>query len=127
MVVNIKLSDRTAIDPVEDPVLQRTWFGWDPDASEEELWEHNRGRYRFSERVLREGYTSLSYRGEVVLVAQIRDRQPAPKPGKDGNYWALVAKSFRQGTPRARLCSAPQRLPAEASPTSPTRQSPPLP
>ncbi len=38
MVVNIALGERTGLDPSDDPDLGRTWFGWDPDASEEEVW-----------------------------------------------------------------------------------------
>jgi phage tail protein X len=36
--------DRTEMGDTFDS-LGRDWYGYDPDASPEELWEHNRGQW----------------------------------------------------------------------------------
>lgn len=48
--------------------MGRTWFGWDVDASDEENWEHNRGRHAFGSRVDDESYATLSFEGRICLV-----------------------------------------------------------
>lgn len=70
MVINIRLSDRTAAD--RDDPLGRLWYGYDPTVSAEELWENNRGDWSLAfGRITTERWAALYYRGDVVLVAEL--------------------------------------------------------
>ncbi|WP_246469001.1 DUF3883 domain-containing protein [Arthrobacter ipis] len=72
MVIHIKLSNRTIADS-DDP-LGRDWYGYDRDATPEELWAHNRGDYSLSaERIALHRWAALNYQGQVVLVAELHD------------------------------------------------------
>ena len=52
--------------------LGRDWYGYDPDASPEELWEHNRGRWNLSVKGIEaQRWAALNYKGEVVLAAEL--------------------------------------------------------
>jgi len=52
--------------------LGRDWYGYDPDASPEELWEHNRGQWDLSAKGIEaQRWAALNYKGEVVLVAEL--------------------------------------------------------
>jgi hypothetical protein len=71
MAVNFALVDAFAIDPNEDP-MGRTWAGWDRTATDQDLWEVNRGRWRLDRRALaRERFATISYQGVVQLVAEL--------------------------------------------------------
>lgn len=112
MVVNIKLAKRFELDQASDTVLRRTWAGWDPDVTDQELWDHNRGRYRFSDRVDGELWATLSFGGEIRVVAELTDAADlAPRPGKTGDYWALVGHVLGPGQPAydALIGTAPPR------------------
>lgn len=100
MVVNLKLAQRFAIDQETDTVLRRTWAGWDPAVSDEDLWEHNRGRFRFSARVEAERWATLSYGRVVRVVAELTGPpEPAPRPDRDGRWWALTGRVLAPGHP----------------------------
>jgi hypothetical protein len=72
MVINIKLSDRQTADS-DDP-LGRDWYGYDPDATPEQLWAHNRGDwYLDAGRIASQRWAALNYQGRVVLVAELND------------------------------------------------------
>ncbi|MEV7132134.1 DUF3883 domain-containing protein [Arthrobacter sp. NPDC093128] len=72
MVINIRLSDRQTADS-DDP-LGRDWYGYDPDATPDQLWAHNRGDwYLDAQRISSERWAALNYQGRVVLVAELDD------------------------------------------------------
>jgi len=72
MVINIRLSNRT-IAGSDDP-LGRGWYGYDPLATPEQLWEHSRGDYSLdTKKIVRERWAALNYQGYVVLVAELHD------------------------------------------------------
>jgi hypothetical protein len=72
MVINIRLSDRKTTDS-GDP-LGRDWYGFDPDATPEQLWVHNRGDWALdTKRIATERWAALNYRGRIVLVAELKD------------------------------------------------------
>jgi hypothetical protein len=98
MTVNIRLAGRREMDPATDSVLRRTWAGWDPAASDDEVWAHNRGRYRFSSRIDAERLATLSYGGTVRVVAELTGPpESAPRPGVQGETWALVGRVLGPG------------------------------
>lgn len=50
------------------------WCGYSFNASEQELWDHNRGIYKLNfSRALQEKYVALVYSGEVKVVAEVTD------------------------------------------------------
>lgn len=70
MVINIRLSDRTIAD--RDDPLGRAWYGYDADATPEQLWENNRGDYSLdAERIAGHQWAALNYRGQVVVIAKL--------------------------------------------------------
>ncbi|WP_426989918.1 DUF3883 domain-containing protein [Pseudarthrobacter sp. Y6] len=72
MVINIRLIDRQNAES-DDP-LGRDWYGYDPDATPEQLWAHNRGDwYLDAGRIAGERWAALNYQGRVVLIAELDD------------------------------------------------------
>ena len=72
MVINIRLSDRQTADG-DDP-LGRDWYGYDPDATPNQLWANNRGDwYLDAGRIAGERWAALNYQGRVVLVSELND------------------------------------------------------
>jgi hypothetical protein len=69
-MIHIKLSDPRPAR-AEDP-MKRDWIGYDPAASNQDLWEHNRGTWRLNlPRARREDYVLFSHKGAVKFVAEI--------------------------------------------------------
>lgn len=72
MVINIRLIDRTTAES-DDP-LGRDWYGYDPDATPEQLWANNRGDWFLSAKSISdERWAALNYQGRVVLVAKLKN------------------------------------------------------
>ncbi|GAB2753585.1 protein NO VEIN domain-containing protein [Sinomonas soli] len=70
MVFNIRIIERQTADS-DDP-LGRDWYGYDPDATPQELWENNRGDWDPNgDRVSEEKWAALSYQGRIILVAEL--------------------------------------------------------
>lgn len=102
MAINFYLTNRTVPD-LEDP-MDRTWYGWDPYATDDELWAINRGVWRMSKRPLRERFATLSHDGAVQVVAEITGRE------QYGDEWALTGVVLRPGDPvRDALVGRPVR------------------
>ena len=72
MVINIRLIDRQTAD--RDDPLPRDWWGYDPEATPEQLWDHNRGIWSLSgSRIATERWAALNYQSRVILVAELQD------------------------------------------------------
>ena len=98
MVINIRLRARTTADS-DDP-LGRDWYGYDPQASPEQLWEHNRGDYALAEgNIARERWAALNHQGKVVLVAELHGLKYELLQTKPRNKKALVGKVLSAGHP----------------------------
>lgn len=97
MVVNIRLAKRFEMD-AGDP-MRRTWAGWDPLATDDELWENNRGRHSFGDPVESEEFASLSFEGTIRVVARISGREEMPKPSSSRKKWALIGEVLPEGDP----------------------------
>jgi len=83
-VLHIMLTEKKRSDDPDDP-LDRTFYGWDPQATIEENWGNNRGYWVLGARAGRESYVLFSSndRHEVVMAARIDALIDAPgKPGR---------------------------------------------
>ena len=113
MAVNFHLVQRRSAD--RDDAMNRSWYGWDPDATDEQLWEINRGVWRLQEGAPRERFATLSYNDVIQVVAEITGRE------RYGDLWALVGITLRPGDPvRDALVNMPapkQRNPVAYFPT----------
>jgi hypothetical protein len=99
MAVNFALVDAFDIDPNEDP-MDRTWAGWDRTATDQELWEVNRGRWRIDERALaRERFATISYRGVIQLAAELSGYELVSAHPKPGMKKALLGEVLVAGDP----------------------------
>lgn len=110
MAVNIKLKAKFDIDTATDS-MGRTWAGWNEDASDQDNWDHNRGRHTFSDRVDDERYATLSYGGRIRVVAELTGRQRESNPGKAAQKWSLQGRVLPPDDP---VREAFLRMPAPA-------------
>jgi hypothetical protein len=75
MVILIRLADPTLIAPGVES-MGRSWYGYDPSSTDEDVWEQNRGRYRFKTQAIEaERFAVLAYDAVVVVVAALVDGQ----------------------------------------------------
>lgn len=95
MAVNLLLTEAREVPP-GDP-LGRTWVGWKPTATDDQLWEVNRGVWILGSRVGSERIATLSFGGRVQVVAEIDGRTRHDVAGK--TKWALVGRVLRPGDP----------------------------
>src|SRR4051794_1505219 len=80
MAINFKLKPRWVT--TEDP-MGRDWAGWDPDATDEENFAHNRGVWLIGRRGESERYATFSLDGRVVLAAAISGIEEIHDPRPD--------------------------------------------
>lgn len=113
MAINFHLVDRRSSE-ADDP-MHRHWYGWDPNATDEELWETNRGVWRIRSGPITERFATLSYGGVIQVVAEISGRE------QYGVETALVGTVLQPGDPvRDELVNRPapkQRNPVSYLPT----------
>jgi hypothetical protein len=104
LAIDFHLTGRRAA--ARDDPRGRTWLGWDPYASDERLWEVNRGDWALSSAPLRERFATLSYDGRVRVAAEITGREPC------GAKWALKGDVLRPGDP---IYNALVKMPVDRS------------
>lgn len=98
VAINFKLSPRR---DVQDPsVWGRTWVGWDDNASEQDLFETNRGVWKLGPRASREKYATFSVEGIVRLVAAVEDIENVDMLG-GGVKQAVVGRVLGSSDPGA--------------------------
>lgn len=99
MVIHIKLIGLTAA--ADDDQLGRKWFGYDPGATPDELWDNNRGDYRLDAgRIAGERWAALNYQGRVVLVAELDGPKYETLTGMPGSpKKALLGHVLQDGDP----------------------------
>jgi hypothetical protein len=95
MAVNIPLT-RERVASTGDP-LARTWTGWRRTATDDELWEANRGLVALRQNVRGERIATMSFDGRVQVVAEVDDRIPHDVDG--GVKWELIGRVLRPGDP----------------------------
>lgn len=75
MAINFTLTTRRETNPLDDS-MGRTWYGWDPSNSDQELWEQNRGVWILRQSVVEdEKFATLSYDGVIQVVVRITGKQ----------------------------------------------------
>jgi hypothetical protein len=95
MAVNFLLTGARDVPP-GDP-LGRTWVGWKATATDDQLWEVNRGVWILGNRVDGERIATLSFDGRVQVVAEIDGRTRHEVDGV--TKWALFGRVLRPGDP----------------------------
>ncbi|SBT47006.1 protein NO VEIN domain-containing protein [Micromonospora narathiwatensis] len=93
MAVNFVLTEARRVPP-GDP-LGRTWVGWKATATDDQLWEVNRGVWILGSRVDGERVATLSFGGRVQVVAEIDGRTRHDVDGV--TKWALLGRVLRPG------------------------------
>ncbi|MDO9357070.1 MAG: hypothetical protein Q7T55_25455 [Solirubrobacteraceae bacterium] len=66
-MIHIKLHDRRDLPKNYDDPMGRTWVGYDPRLSPQELFAQNRGRWVLGSRADREDYVAFSYTGDHTI------------------------------------------------------------
>jgi hypothetical protein len=71
-MLHIKLHSKRPVKSAADP-MGRSWVGYDPELSDEDLFDQNRGRWVLGKRAEIEQYAIFSYTGDhtVKFVAEI--------------------------------------------------------
>jgi hypothetical protein len=100
MVINIRLIDRQTAD-IDDP-LPRDWWGYDPLATPQQLWDNNRGIWSLNEsRIATERWAALNYQNQVILVAELQDPvyEVVPDNRTGAQKKALIGRVLSAGHP----------------------------
>jgi hypothetical protein len=95
VAVNFLLTDARDVS-VGGP-LGRTWVGWKATATDDQLWEVNRGLWTVGDRVETERVATLSFEGHIEVVAEITGR--TRYNADSGPKWALSGVVLRAGDP----------------------------
>lgn len=96
MTINFKLSDVSEQDPQQDR-MGRTWVGWSPELTDQEVYEQNRGVWLLGHRARRERVATFSHNGEVVTVVAIDDIEEVPPLEHQKPKQAIVGRVLRAG------------------------------
>jgi hypothetical protein len=96
MAVNLLLRERPDVDPVNDP-MGRSRVGWDNYATDDELWDINRGLWSLARGAAEERFATLSYKGVIQVVVEITGRTQHALPV--GTRWTLSGNVLRPGDP----------------------------
>src|SRR4051794_11085130 len=81
-MLHIKLGPKRSTDPRRDP-MGRSWVGYDPAASPEELFAQNRGRWILNRKKLaREEFAMFSSTTDGTVKLVVRLGEPEDSVGK---------------------------------------------
>ncbi|WP_185444504.1 protein NO VEIN domain-containing protein [Kribbella qitaiheensis] len=114
MGINFKLKNAFEIDQKTDS-MNRTWVGWDPLCSDEDLWRVNRGRWALGPDVLDQRFATLSFDGQIRVVAEIDGLEDVDDPRRQRPKKALIGQVLLPGDP-ARDCLIGRRAPSGRNP-----------
>lgn len=81
----------------DDDLLGRSWVGWKPTATDDQLWEINRGLWILGNRIASERIATLSYDGLIQVVVEVTGRTSYDVDGQA--KWALSGNVLRPGDP----------------------------
>lgn len=99
MAVNFKLNPVFALDRAVDP-MSRSWVGWSPELTDQEVYEQNRGVWHLGRRAELERYATFSFEGIVRLVVAIDHIETIPaKVAGEKDRRAIVGTVLREGDP----------------------------
>lgn len=99
MAINFKLGPVRDIAPDEDD-MGRSWVGFSPTHSAQQIYEQNRSIWLLGPRAARERYATFSVDGTVCVVVEIDriEEVPAKDPGKRSKS-AVVGRVLQPGHP----------------------------
>lgn len=95
MAVNLALSDWHELPP-GDP-MGREGYGWWDTATDQDLWDVNRGIWIMASGAAQERFATLSYQGHILVVVEITGRTSHRVNGR--TRWALEGTVLLPGDP----------------------------
>lgn len=98
MTVNLKLTLVRDIEPVTD-AMGRSWVGWKPELSDEDVYEQNRGVWRLGGRAKNERFATFSFDGIVRVVIEITGIEKIPSLGGEPEKDALIGRVLEPSDP----------------------------
>lgn len=104
MPLNFRLKSRWRNLPApdggtaDDCVWNRTWCGWDPDLSAEDVFEQNRGVWNLGSAAHQERIATMSFDGAIQIVAAIDHIEDIEMKG-GGYKQAVVGRVLGPGDP----------------------------
>jgi len=96
MAINLKLNDRFTFDPTRD-AMHRTWVGWSPDLTDQEVYEQNRGVWVLGRRARGERLATFSHHGVVVAVVAIDGIEDIPPLEGRTPKQAIIGRVLQAG------------------------------
>lgn len=77
MAINFKLGAVTEVDPAKDD-MSRTWVGWEPTLTDQQVYDQNRGLWVLGPRARQERLATFSVDGTVQVVVRIERIETVP-------------------------------------------------
>ncbi|MGO4957669.1 hypothetical protein ACTQ49_10445 [Luteococcus sp. Sow4_B9] len=96
MAININLDVRQDVEPLNQPI-PRTFVGFDPKMSDEQLWNANRGAWLLPEEAAQEKFATFSHDGTIRLVAELEGIESVEQDGEAVH--ALMGRLLHRGDP----------------------------
>ncbi|MEL4358375.1 MULTISPECIES: hypothetical protein [unclassified Luteococcus] len=96
MAININLGPRQDVDPYNQPI-PRSFVGFDPKVSDEQLWNANRGAWPLPEQAAQEQFATFSHDGTIRLVAELEGVENVEQDGRV--VQALLGRLLHRGDP----------------------------
>ncbi|WP_420176790.1 hypothetical protein [Luteococcus sp. OSA5] len=96
MAININLGPRQDVEPLTQPI-PRTFVGFDPKMSDEQLWNANRGAWELPEEAFQKQFATFSHDGTIRLVAELEGIENVEQDGK--SVHALMGRLLHRGDP----------------------------
>ncbi|MEL4503578.1 hypothetical protein AAEX63_01430 [Luteococcus sp. H138] len=96
MAININLGPRQDVDPYNQPI-PRSFVGFDAKASDEQLWNANRGAWPLPSQTTQEQFATFSHDGTIRLVAELEGVENVEQDGRI--VQALLGRLLHRGDP----------------------------
>lgn len=96
MAININLGPRQDVDPYTQPI-PRSFVGFDAKASDEQLWNANRGAWPLPSQTTQEQFATFSHDGTIRLVAELEGVENVEQDGRI--VQALLGRLLHRGDP----------------------------
>lgn len=96
MAININLGPRQDVETFSQPIA-RSFIGFDPKVSDEQLWNANRGVWELPEQARDEQFATFSHDGTIRLVAELEGIENVDVDGTP--MQALMGRLLHRGDP----------------------------
>ena len=98
MTLNLKLDERKDVEAARDG-MGRAWKGYDPNLTDQELFDQNCGVWVVGEKAKTERYATFSFEGQVVLAVELTGMHPVTIPGTGAIKQILEGRVLPEGDP----------------------------